>query len=75
MSAKAELPQRLRAGKPPIRAYGQRDAAPGNGDLRIRPNRPGPNRTERCLGIDHIQDTALVGGEESAAPRSQCLES
>jgi hypothetical protein len=27
VSAKAELPQRLRAGKPPIRAYGQRDAS------------------------------------------------
>ena len=29
----------------------------------------------RCQEIDHIQDTALVGGEESAAPRWDCLES
>lgn len=27
------------------------------GNLRIRPNRPGPNRTERRLEIDHIRDT------------------
>ena len=32
-----------------------------HGHLRIRPDRPGPSRTERCLEIDHIQDTSLVG--------------
>ena len=57
------------------RPQGRDDDHRRHGDVRIRPNRPGPSRTERCLEIDHIQDTALVGGEESAAPRSRCLES
>jgi len=33
------------------RPQGRNDDHRRNGDLRIRPNRPGPNRTERRLGI------------------------
>ena len=36
------------------RPQGRDDDRRRNGDLRIRPNRPGPSRTERCLEIDDI---------------------
>ena len=36
------------------RPQGRDDDHRRHGDLRIRPNRPGPSRTERCLEIDHI---------------------
>ena len=31
----------------------------------LRPNRPGPSRTERCLEIDHIRDTSRLVGVRS----------
>ena len=37
------------------RPQGRDDDHRRHGDLRIRPNRPGPSRTERCLGIDDIR--------------------
>ncbi len=36
---------------------GRTDDHRRDGDLRTRPNRPGPSRTERRLEIDHIRDT------------------
>ena len=70
----ARLPRVQHRDRPPARCprrpdlriarpQGRDDDHRRHGDLRIRPNRPGPSRTERCLEIDHIQDTALVGGE------------
>ena len=38
------------------RPQGRDDDHRRHGDLRIRPNRPGPSRTERRLEIDHIRD-------------------
>ena len=37
------------------RPQGRDDDYRRHGDLRIRPNRPGPSRTERCLEIDDIR--------------------
>ena len=39
------------------RPQGRDDDHRRNGDLRIRPNRPGPSRTERCLEIDDIRES------------------
>ena len=39
------------------RPQGRDDDHRRHGDLRIRPNRPGPSRTERGLEIEHICDT------------------
>ena len=39
------------------RPQGRDDDHRRDGGVRIRPNRPGPSRTERCLEIEHICDT------------------
>jgi hypothetical protein len=50
------------------RPQGRDDDHRRHGDLRIRPNRPGPNRTGRGLEIDHICDTRRPASRASNFP-------
>ena len=36
---------------------GRNDDHHRHGDVRIRPNRPGPSRTEGCLEIDELRES------------------
>ena len=50
-----DRPPPRRARRPDLRIarpQGRDDDHRRNGDVRLRPNRPGPSRTERCLGIE-----------------------